>query len=131
MHLIIDGYGRNPALLDSEEFVYRFLDEYPAAINMTKISLPQVVRYAEGPSQDWGLSGFVFIAESHIAIHTFVARCYVNIDIFSCKEFDADRIISGLTGRLQLTEVRSRLFDRSESGLSHPGKRDEIAFTRQ
>jgi len=130
-HLIMDGYGSNADLLQSEEFIYQLLDQYPAEIGMTKISPPFVLRYEGGKPEDWGISGFVFIAESHIAIHTFVARCYVNIDVFSCKEFDADRVIRGLTGRLQLTEVRSRLLDRSESGLSRPGKRDEIVFTRQ
>ena len=113
MHLIIDGYGRNPALLDSEDFIYRFLDEYPTAINMTKISQPQVVRYAEGPSQDWGLSGFVFIAESHISIHTFVERGLVNVDIFSCKDFDAGLAIEDIKERLELGELRIHLLNRS------------------
>ena len=39
MHLIIDGYGSDPEILQSEEFIYRLLDEYPAEIGMTKISI--------------------------------------------------------------------------------------------
>ncbi len=130
-HLVMDGHGSNSELLQSEEFIYQFLDQYPAEIGMTKISSPFVLRYEEGEPEDWGISGFVFIAESHIAIHTFVEQCYVNIDVFSCKEFDAERVITDLTARFQLAGVRSRLLDRSMSGLDRPDKRDEIAFTRQ
>jgi len=32
-----------------------------------------------------GWSGFVIIAESHISIHTFPARRFVSIDVYTCK----------------------------------------------
>ena len=130
MHLIIDGYGHNAELLNSEEFIYRLLDEFPAEIGMTKISTPQVVWYAEGQPEDWGISGFVFIAESHISIHTFVERCYVNVDVFSCKDFDADRAIKDLIGRLELSEVRIHLLNRDGESLGHRGVGDKSAFVR-
>lgn len=127
MHLIIDGYGSNSAVLQSEDFIYQLLDRYPAEIGMTKISSPSVVRYT---GEDWGISGFVMIAESHISIHTFVERSYVNIDVFSCKDFNTEKAIKDLSHRLQLTEIRTRLIDRDEQLLSHPDEKDEIAFTR-
>ena len=125
MHLIIDGYGSNPEILQSEQFIYQLLDQYPAEIGMTKISSPVVLRYT---GEDWGISGFVIIAESHISIHTFVERCYVNIDVFSCKDFDADQAIKDLTNRLQLTETRTYLLDRDGQDLSQQD--NEIAFAR-
>ena len=118
MHLIIDGYGRNQSLLDSEEFICRFLDEYPAAINMTKISEPHIVRYTQGPPEEWGISGFVFIAESHICIHTFVERAFVNVDVFSCKDFDADLAIKDIKERLELGEMRLHLLNRDSDSLA-------------
>ena len=130
MHLIIDGYGRNSEILQSEEFIYRLLDEYPAEIGMTKISSPHVIRYVEGKPEDWGISGFVFIAESHISIHTFVEPHYVNVDVFSCKDFDADRAIKELTKRLQLEEIRINLLNRDEKTMSHPGIKSKTASVR-
>jgi S-adenosylmethionine decarboxylase len=130
MHLIIDGYGSNSEILQSEEFVYQLLDQYPAEIGMTKISPPYVIRYVEGRPEEWGVSGFVLIAESHISIHTFVERCYVNIDVFSCKDFNADQAITDLSNRLRLTEIRTRLLDREGRDLSHQGEEDKIAFSR-
>ena len=126
MHLIIDGYGSNVEILKDEEFIYRLLDQYPAEIGMTKISSPVVVRYT---GDDWGISGFVMIAESHINIHTFVERCYVNIDVFSCKDFDTERAVKDLSERLQLTEIITQLIDRDGQRFSRPGEKDRIAST--
>ena len=115
MHLIIDGYSSNSDILQSEEFIYQLLDQYPAEIGMTKIAPPYVLRYVGAKPEEWGVSGFVLIAESHISIHTFVEQRYVHIDVFSCKSFDADRAIRDLSGRLQLTEVKTYLLDRTVS----------------
>jgi S-adenosylmethionine decarboxylase len=112
MHLIIDGYGNNPKLMQDEQFLYQLLNSYPAQIGMTKISSPLVFRYVGARPEDWGISGFVFIAESHISIHTFVERCYVNIDVFSCKDFNAEQVIRDLKDKFQLTRFSSRLINR-------------------
>ena len=121
MHLIIDGYSSNPDILQSEEFITELLDQYPAEIGMTKISPPHVLRYVGAKPEEWGVSGFVLIAESHISIHTFVEIRYVNVDVFSCKNFDADRIIKDLSNRLQLTEMETHLLGRGVEGLQKTG----------
>jgi len=130
MHLIIDGYSRNPNLLQSEEFIYQLLDRYPAEIGMTKISPPHVLRYVGAKPEEWGISGFVMIAESHISIHTFVEMRYVNLDVFSCKNFDADQAIKDLSNKLQLTEVRTHLLDRDMASLGHLDKMGETSLLK-
>jgi S-adenosylmethionine decarboxylase len=62
--------------------------------------------------EDWGISGFVFIAESHIGVHTFVERNYVNIDVFSCKDFDTEKAIEDFREGFQLVKLRTCLIDR-------------------
>ena len=106
MHLIVDGYGATPEKLQDTDLVYRFLDEYPQAIGMTKIVPPQVYTYHGKTPEDWGVSGFVIIAESHISIHTFPDRQYINIDIFSCKDFDATSSLSIVKRTFSLPEVK-------------------------
>jgi len=120
MHLIIDGYSSNQKILQDEDFLQKWLETYPARIGMTRISPPHVIRYTGPVLEDWGISGFVFIAESHIAIHTFVEQNYVNIDIFSCKDFDTEKAIEDFQDGFQLTNLRTCLIDRewSKSGLS-------------
>ena len=119
MHLIIDGFGGNPRILESEELIYQLLDHYPSRIGMTKIAPPYVFRYLGSKPEDWGISGFVIIAESHISIHTFPERCLVNIDVFSCKDFDSEQVIKDIQAKFELTELRSYLLDR---GLEYSHK---------
>ena len=131
MHLIIDGYGSNPDILQSEEFIYQLLDQYPAKIGMTRISIPKVLKYDGGDKpEEWGISGFVFIAESHISIHTFVETGYVNVDVFSCKSFDTDRAIDDITHQLRLVKVRTHFLDRSVAQFTHPGKVGEVTLLK-
>jgi len=54
----------------------------------------------------------VVIAESHISIHTFPERGLINIDVFSCKEFDPERVIKDIQAKFKLTEVETRLLNR-------------------
>jgi len=120
MHLTIDGYSSNQKILQDEDFLRKWLETYPARIGMIRISPPHVIRYLGPVLEDWGISGFVFIAESHIAIHTFVEQNYVNIDIFSCKDFNTEKAIEDFQDGFQLTKLRTCLIDRewSKSELS-------------
>ena len=106
MHLVIDGYGGGLEKLKDADLVRRFLDEYPATIGMTKMIAPQVYTYYGQTPEDWGVSGFVLIAESHISVHTFPDRGYVNIDIFSCKEFDVDLSVEYVKGLFSLSRLK-------------------------
>lgn len=112
MHLIIDGYGANRKMLESEDIIYDLLDRYPSQIGMTKVAPPQVFKYVGSKPEDWGISGFVLIAESHISIHTFPDRCYVNIDIFSCKDFDSEYAIQELKAIFEFDEIQKYLLNR-------------------
>ena len=106
MHLVVDGYGADSQKLQDENLIFKFLDEYPTAIGMTKMIPPQVYTYRGQTPDDWGLSGFVLIAESHISIHTFPDRQYVNIDVFSCKEFDPTSSLHDIETTFSLPKVR-------------------------
>ena len=116
MHLIIDGYSDNKEILQDEHFLNDWLKSYPQRIGMTPISPPHVVRYVGPNPADWGISGFIFIAESHISVHTFVDQGYVNIDLFSCKDFDAEKATEDFQQAFHLVRSRTCLVDREWSG---------------
>ena len=116
MHLIIDGYGGDLGKMWDVDLVRHFLDECPSTLGMTKICEPQVQEYNGPKSEDSGVSGFVIIAESHISIHTFPHRDYVNVDVFSCKAFDNERALQDVKELFSLGEVRTWVLDR---GLEH------------
>jgi S-adenosylmethionine decarboxylase len=117
MHLMMDGYGCERQCLEDLSLIYDFLSEYPSHMNMTKIMPPYVFRYEAKKAEDWGISGFVLIAESHISIHTFPEKDYLSLDIFSCKEFDADKAVSYVTELFSAQRSEVKLLDR---GLEFP-----------
>ena len=90
---MLDLYGCKSEKLLDKNFVLNFLDELPKILGMKKVSGPHLLEYPANP-ETWdkgGISAIVIIAESHISIHTFPhPNGYMNIDIFSCKEFDVD-----------------------------------------
>ena len=87
-HLMLDCYGCNKEKLSDIDLIFDTLDKFPAKIGMTKIMPPYVFKYHGNVAEDWGISGVVLIAESHITIHTFPDKEHAFIDIFSCKDFD-------------------------------------------
>ena len=112
MHLIIDGYDGDADKMWDQELVRSFLIDYPDSLGMTRITEPSVLEYNGPIEEDAGVSGFVIIAESHISIHTFPHRRYVNIDIFSCKSFDDELALEDAKRLFGITQAKSWLLDR-------------------
>lgn len=89
-HLMLDCRGCNTEKISNLEYVFKFLNELPERIGMTKITQPYVFPYEGLIPEDCGITGTVIIAESHITFHSFVEKDYFFFDVFSCKHFDMD-----------------------------------------
>ncbi len=124
-HLMLDGYGCPYESLTDLDRIYEFLNQCPDLIHMTKIMPPYAFKYSGKVPQDWGLSGFVLIAESHISIHTFPEKGYLSIDVFSCKDFDVQTAVDFATKVFGITTQEIKIVDR---GLEFP--RDMGAVTQ-
>lgn len=107
VHLMIDGYGGNPSKLNDGKRVFNFLDTLPEKTDMHKITEPLIKSFEGNEIKDpGGYSGFVMIAESHISIHTFPARKFVSIDVYTCKsEMDKEFIVDYVKKEFDLEEV--------------------------
>ena len=127
MHLLIDGFGGDLQNMKDEDFVYRFLDMFPSEIGMNKISTPHVTMYHGPKEEDWGVSGFVLIAESHISVHTFPERAYVNIDVFSCKDFDHEQALAQIRDIFSLDQVKLWVIGR---GLDYSRPKSRVPVRR-
>lgn len=114
VHLMVDGYGCNRSALEDINLIYDFLDHYPARMDMTKIMPPYVFRYNGAVPEDWGISGFVLIAESHISIHTFPDKQYLSLDMFSCKPFDTQLAVEFVKERFQIQKYEMKVLDRGQ-----------------
>jgi len=114
VHLMLDGYGCKRETLVDIQYIYDFLDKYPEEMEMTKIMPPYVFRYEGLIPEDWGISGFVLIAESHISIHTFPEKLYLSVDIFSCKPFDTQKAINTLKEYFSIQKAEIHVLDRGQ-----------------
>lgn len=87
--LAFDGYGAPVERCGDEVRLKNFLYSFPATICMRRLDEPRVVAINEPGIR--GLSGFTFIMESHISVHTYTEQGFVTVDIYSCKDFDTER----------------------------------------
>lgn len=99
-HLIYDAYGCSLDSLNNMETCYDVLNNLVDKAEMHKITEPIIIKsdgnLVLGGKDPGGFTGAVFIQESHITIHTFAKRGFVTIDLYSCKEFNTENIISYL-----------------------------------
>ena len=130
MHLVIDGYGGDRDALENAELIRDFLERHPGEIGMTKIAPPQVYTYRGKEPEDWGVSGFVLIAESHISVHTFPERGYINVDLFSCKFFDSSRSTDIVSRTFRLCDVETSVLERGVEYLDSRQARSDMISQR-
>ncbi len=121
-HLMVDAYGCKRSKLEDVGLVASILDEFPSAIDMTKIMPPYVFRYSGEVPEDWGVSGVVLIAESHISIHTFPEKGYFSLDIFSCRQFDVDYATDYLVKEFEATHFERQVVSRGREFPRSPGR---------
>src|SRR5215469_10324941 len=112
-HVMLDLYGCNPGLLEDEAFLLDVLDRYPTHIGMQKVG-PVELRYIEtnNPLDD-GYSGFVIIATSHVSLHAWAPYRMVNMDIFSCEDFDVAEVIAFAKKLFQTDDVEVHVVKRA------------------
>jgi len=120
-HLVMDARGCVSRRLDDISGLYKLLDSFPAKIGMTKIMPPYVFAHGEPNTPEYGLSGFVLIAESHISIHTFPVTGQVKVDIFSCEQFDVKQAVGLLRDHFKPKKCSHRVLQR---GMEFPRRID-------
>ncbi len=112
MHLICDGFGGDLDALDSVETVRAFLKAAPALLKMTPIDEARVFRYDAAKPVDSGITGGIYIAESHITIHTFPAVRAALVDVCSCKPFDGDTVLELVRETFGFRTIKSQVVPR-------------------
>lgn len=95
-HLLMEASGCDYKALTDISVLADLLEELPGKMGMTKIMPAYVFKYKGLVEDDWGLSGIVLIAESHIAFHTFPDKGFLTVDIFSCKDFDVREAVANI-----------------------------------
>ena len=79
----------NDKITDAK-IVREFVQKIAESVDMTILEGPIV---AQGTEHNPGLSVLAIIDFSHISIHTFTKYKEVLIDVFSCKEYDREKVL--------------------------------------
>ena len=119
IHIMIDGYNAPRQLLANRAYLWTLLEDLPKLIGMHSIAEPQLVEVGElNPKDPGGLSGFVMIAESHISFHTFPARGFVTMDLYTCQSgIDHESVIGLLKSSFALKDADVFV---QERGMRYP-----------
>jgi S-adenosylmethionine decarboxylase len=96
IHALIDFHDVLPERLADADLLGTALTRAARAAGMTPLSEPVLHRFPGG-----GLTGFLPLAESHIAFHTYPERGYIALDIFTCGSAGPDAAIDVLQAALQ------------------------------
>lgn len=113
LHLMIECFECNRELLKNPEKIRVFLSDLPGKIAMNKLEEPHIIDYKGNDSWDkGGVTGFVLIAESHISIHTFPHNGFFSADVYSCKPFDAEKVVAYFKDYFQSKRERVQIANR-------------------
>jgi len=113
--LMIDCFGCSREKLADNSFVCQLLESLPAKIGLEKGQPPHVFKYTGDSPDNSGVSGVVLTADSHISVHTFPGERHAFVDIFSRRDFDADRACAELLNMLEASGHQA-------VRLGHPGQ---------
>lgn len=122
-HLIMDGFVSDTANFEAdrlESLFYGLAD----TLRMTMLRKPEFIEVPldnaklkqtedSGVFQDeGGVTGFCVISTSHISIHCWPLRKFFSLDVFSCKDFDAELAERFIVDALGLTRVNKHVIQR-------------------
>ena len=134
-HLTLDLYGCDKEKLADAGFIAKVMSEVPNELEMNKFSEPHITdvpAQGEDSFDRGGITGFVILVESHMAIHTFPADGYASFDIFSCKDFDKKYASDLLMKKLGAKKVETNFITRGRGFTKHyprnPSKAAEVAY---
>lgn len=120
VHMMFDGYEADPEKLADDKLIAHLLTEIPRSLGMHTICAPVVTPVGPQNRKDpGGVSGIVMIAESHLSFHTFPARGFITVDLYTCQEtLDQDRLVELLKAGF---EVQIADVSLAKRGVRYPG----------
>lgn len=113
IHWIIDAHGCAPDVLRDPARLAHLAARCLTELQLTPIGAPFWHVFPD----PGGITGFIALAESHFACHTFPEHGSVSLDIFCCRprgEWDAARL---LREELGAAEVQVRRLERPHASV--------------
>ena len=105
MHLILDGQAGNIRLMTDKVLMREWLRETVEVAGMKPFGEPFIWGFPWPGSRDWtALTGFQPLIESGLSVHCWPERMFVFVDLFSCNEFDSDKVIKHISESFRMDD---------------------------
>lgn len=102
-HVKVLGHGCDPAKLGSVEQVRETIAQLVKACGMRVLGLHsydvevEIAKLAAKPFEDeGGVTAVGVLSTSHASIHTWPARSFFVLDVYSCRDFDPSKVVAAL-----------------------------------
>jgi S-adenosylmethionine decarboxylase len=84
-HWLADLFGVTPERLADADMLAELLKEAAERSGLHAITAPTIVSFnAIAPGGQAGVTGFIVLAESHIAFHSYPELGFLAVDVFTC-----------------------------------------------
>jgi S-adenosylmethionine decarboxylase proenzyme len=114
-HALLDLYDVPAALLTDAEHLGKALTDAALAAGMTPLSAPVLHRFPGRTGRSGGgLTGFLPLAESHIALHSYPEWGYLAADVFTCGACPPEAAVAVLQAALRPGRACVRVLRRGE-----------------
>jgi S-adenosylmethionine decarboxylase len=125
--LIVDCFGCGEQVCCDLDRGYEFLDQICAFLHMTKQTQPYIFKTCDRtfPGKP-GYSGWVPIIESGIQIHTSSNNRFISVDVYSCKTFDAQKVVDFVKQFFDPRVVETQFFHRGRNYLKRSFGQEEV-----
>jgi len=103
-------------VLTNGEILKGWLKKFPPKIGMSLIEVPDNPMlyscYSLKNPDNYGFSGFVLLHESHCSIHAWPIELTLDIDVFSCYDFDTDKTLNMICEFFGGNPINTSIVDR-------------------
>jgi S-adenosylmethionine/arginine decarboxylase-like enzyme len=95
-HLMLDCSECDTAQMTDKENIKNFVKDLVIAIDMIAVGEPWIERTAIGMPDKEGYSMYQLITTSNISGHFIDQARHIYLDVFSCKKFDNNTVMSNV-----------------------------------
>jgi len=117
-HLILDAAGCSPKMIGCPKVITGFAKTLVKRIDMVAFGEPQVVMFGSGNKKGYTL--IQLIETSNIAAHFVEENNSMYLDVFSCKDFNADVVKEAVHEFFDAQRFRTKLMLRQAPVANHP-----------
>jgi S-adenosylmethionine decarboxylase len=115
-HFILNAIVSNP--INDEEKCKKFLTDLVDVVDM-EVLVPASAKYCDIPGNE-GVTGTVIITTSHMSIHIWPQqpKPYIRMDVYSCKDFDVEKVLKFVDYSMNIVDHDCVLIDRNKTKMS-------------